>query len=481
MSSVQRIFKNSAVLAGGRILTKAGSLVFLGFVTRALGEDGFGRFSSAMALVGLVEVLPNYVARPFIIRYAARRQEKSGDFISGVLTTNFFLSIILFGCFFAVVPFLGYAREAQISAYILAFSLLFSSMTNSYHALYNGRERMEFSAMVDVFNTILTIAFGAAVLICALGVVELTGAYVLARVATFFFARRLGRRLLADKRFRLPDRALLGSMLTGAWPFFITQLFIIFYCRADIVMLSFMDSVVDKEVAVGRYNTAYKLMEALGLVTSAFVMSVYPVLARKFMKGTEGVLVTFRKSLRVLVGLTMPVAVGTTILATQIMGAFFGEPFAVAGAALQILIWGQVLDSINPLCASTLRALDREKELAKITGVCAMFNVGLNIFLIPKYSYMGAAYATLFSYVLVFSWSYYNLRKSLGKLEIAGIIARAAAAALVMGAGVWWTARFGLFTAIPVGVGIYAVAAFAFGVVTKDDLVLFRNLVKKRA
>jgi O-antigen/teichoic acid export membrane protein len=480
MSSVQRIFKNSAVLAGGRILTKAGSLIFLGFVTRALGEEDFGRFSSAMALVGFVAVLPNYVARPFIIRYAAREREKSGDFISGVLATNFFLSIMLFASFFAVVPFLGYAADAQTAAYILAFSLLFSSMTNSYHALFYGRERMEYSTMTDVFNTLLTIAFGVMVLVFSGGVVELTGAYLLARVATFFYAMRLGRRLCDDKSFRMPSAALMRSMFTGAWPFFITQLFIVFYNRADIVMLSFMDSVVEKEIAVGRYNTAYKLMEALGLVTSAFVMSVYPVLARKFMKGAGGVLTTFRKSLRVLVAVTMPVAVGTTILAEQIMGNFFGKPFAVAGAALQILIWGQVMDSINPLNAATMRALGREKDLARITGVCAVFNVALNIILIPRYSYMGAAVATLLSFLLVYAWSYFTLRKALGKLAVFGIIARAALAAIIMGVAVWWTAQYGLLVAIPTGIIVYILAAFGCGVVGKEDVQLFARLIQKK-
>ncbi len=475
MSSAKTIIKNTTALAVGRILTKAGSLVFLGYMTRVLGESGFGRFSTAMALVGFVEVVPGYVARTFVIRQVARDREKSGAFLAGVIWSNIILSVLLFWALVAVVPLLGYAEETRLACYILAASLLFSSVTNSYHAVFAGRERMELSALTDLFNAGLTIGLGVLVLVSGGGIVPLVGAYFAGRLVTFFLARRLAHGLLEDKRFRLPDRVLWRTLIFGAWPFFITQLFIVFYNRADILMLSFMDSTMDKEIAVGHYNAAYKLMEALGLLTSAFVMSVYPVLARKFLEGPDGVLVVFRKAFRVLCALVLPVAVGTTILARDLMGLLFGQNYAAAGAALQILIWGQAMDSINPLAAVTLRALEKEKELAKITGVCAVFNVALNIVLIPRYSYMGAAVATLLSFLLVFGWSYVVLAGALGRLRIGGMMLRSLAAALLMGAVVFLVRDHGLVVAVLVGVVTYVPLAFLLGVVNKEELKSLAN------
>ncbi|MCZ7583010.1 MAG: flippase [Deltaproteobacteria bacterium] len=476
MSSAGKIFKNTGALAVGRIITKAASLVFLGYVTRVLGESGFGRFSTAMALVGFVEIFPGYIGRTYIIRQFAREREASGPFLSGVLASNVLLSFALFFEMILVVPLLGYAGDTNTACLVLAASLLFSSLTNSYHALFAGHERMELSAYADVFNTALTIALAVPVLAMGGQVVALVGAYAGARVVTFFLARRFARPLLDDSRFIRPSAALLKTMSIGAWPFFITQLFIIFYNRADIVMLSFMNQPMDKEIAVGHYNAAYKLMEAMGLVTSAFVAAVYPVLARKFLEGADGVLVTFRKAFRILAAFVFPVAVGTTILASDLMGLLFGESFAGAALALQILIWGQAMDSINPLAAVTMRALEKERDLARITGVCAVFNVALNIVLIPRFSYNGAAAATLLSFLLVYVWSRHVLARELGTLHIVAPVVRTIVASAAMGAVVWWARAYGLAAAIAAGVAAYALFAAVLGVMSREEW----NLVTAR-
>ncbi|MCC6157882.1 MAG: oligosaccharide flippase family protein [Deltaproteobacteria bacterium] len=475
MSTLRSVVKNSAALAAGRIATKALSLVFLGYVTREMGEAGFGRFSMAMALVGFVEVIPGYVARPFIIRFVARERERSGRFLSGVLTTNIVLTLLLCAGLFGAVPFFGYPADVELAIHLLAASLLFSSVTNSYHAVFAGFERMELISIADVANTVLTIALGIGAIAAGGGVVALCGAYALARVATFFLARHWARGLLVDRRFEWPDRDLIRTLLTGSWPFFITTMFVIFYNRADIVMLSWMRGPVDTELAVGRYNAAYKLMEALGLVTSAFVMAVYPVMARRFVHGGAGVLDAFRPSFRALVAFTLPVAVGTSLLAHDLMALLFGDAFAVAGAALVVLIWGQVLDSVNPLAAVALRAVEREGELAKITLVGAAINVGLNLYLIPRHSYMGAAAATLASFAVVWAWSVVSLRRALGPLRVGVDAARGVFAAGAMGIAVWFARPYGLVAAIATGVVVYVPAAIAVGLIRRADLALIRK------
>ncbi|MBZ0274458.1 flippase [bacterium] len=479
MSVARRVLKNTGALAAGRIVTKAMSLAFLGYVTRHLGEAGFGRFATAMALVGFVEVLPGYVSRAYIVRTVARMGRASSTFLGHVVATNVLLSLALFGVLFLVVPLLGYAGDTRLATYILAASLLFSSITNTYHAAFAGHERMELSALVDVANTLLTIALGVAVLAQGGEVVPLASVYLAARAVTWAIARRMTRRLSDAAPFTLPGWLETRTLASAAWPFFITSLFIIFYNRADIIMLSLIPGPIDAEIAVGRYNAAYKLMEALGLVTSAFVAAIYPVLARQWTEGGDRVRVTFRAAMRALCAFALPVAVGTTLLAPDVMGLLFGAPFFVAGAALQVLIWGQVLDSVNPLAGTTLRAADRERDLALITGVCAVFNVVLNLFLIPRYSYMGAAWATLASFALVFAWNMRVLRGVIGKLDIAGDIARAAAAAFVMGVAVYFARRYGLGVAITAGVVSYVPLAFAFGLVDTRVIAAIRRRILK--
>ena len=55
------------------------------------------------------------------------------------------------------------------------------------------------------------------------------------------------------------------------------------------------------------------------------------------------------------------------------------------------------------LFGNLLGAINRQKEYHNHTGISALFNVVLNLFLIPKYSYIGASVAIVSLEGLVFT------------------------------------------------------------------------------
>ena len=484
MSTIARIAKNTAALAVGNIITKFLSLVFIIYVARKLGDIGFGRFSTAMALVGLVAVLPNYIARPFIIRETARARDRAGKILDQVALTNILLALVVFGALALIAPHLGYHPDTVHAILLLGFALMFDAVTNSYHAALAGFERMDLSALTNVANTLMTVIIGGAVLALGYGLLPLIGAYVAAKALTLLLARRM--LALCEVRTAVGFNAeLMKHMLGGAWPFFVTTMFVILYARLDIVMLSFFRG----EAEVGYYNAAYKLMEGMGLLAASFVTAVYPVLARLFVDQPDQLWHVYRRALRYLLAFVLPAAAGLTVVAPDLVPALFGEGFAPAAVALMILVWGQMLDGLNPLLAQTLRATDRERTVAWITGVGAGFNLTANLILIPPFGLYGAAAATVASFALVYAINSRVLTKALGPVKIGVPLVRTLLATGVMALALWLLSRYALTTMsmgwragllVAAGTMMYPPLAVVFEVLDKDDRAFLGGLLKTK-
>jgi len=484
MSSTARVARNTAALAAGNLITKILSLAFLVYVARRLGDLGFGEFSTAMALVGFVSVLPNYLARPYLVRETARARDRAGRLLDQVAVSNIALSLLVFGGLWLVAPRLGYDAPTVNAIALLGFALVFDSVANSYHSALAGFERLDYSAVINVANTLLTVALGVAVLLAGGGLQALIGAYVAAKVVTLLLARR-ALRLLAVRTSVGFDPQMLWALHAGAWPFFITTLFVMIYQRLDIVILSFFR----KPEEVGHYNAAYKLMEGMGLIAASFVQAVYPVMSRLFVERPDRLALAYRQSLRYLLAFLVPAAAGLTVVAWDLVPACFGPTFVPAAVALMILVWGQLLDGLNPLLAQALRAADRERTVAWITGVGAATNIVANLILIPPFGLYGASVATVISFGVVLWLNQRGLAKVLGRSEIAGPLARTAAAALAMAAAMWFLRQYALLdlgrgwraaAMVLTGCLAYPLAAWLLGVLNREDRRLLGDLARAK-
>ena len=62
---------------------------------------------------------------------------------------------------------------------------------------------------------------------------------------------------------------------------------------------------------------------------------------------------------------------------------------------------------VNYLMGYLLNAIDKQRLFTLTVALTTMLNIALNLALIPKYSFAGAAYATLISEIVSFVMLYY--------------------------------------------------------------------------
>ena len=103
--------------------------------------------------------------------------------------------------------------------------------------------------------------------------------------------------------------------------------------------------------------------------------------------------------------IVIPPALGIIAFSKFLLLTFFGVVYAEGALALQILVIGMLIYVVATVNISILSAIGKAGITAKITVVSAVFNIALNLLLIPILGIEGAALTTAFSYAVSFIWS----------------------------------------------------------------------------
>jgi O-antigen/teichoic acid export membrane protein len=195
---------------------------------------------------------------------------------------------------------------------------------------------------------------------------------------------------LTDLPLRVDLRRWLPLVAAGL-PFGISSFAVIVSFKFDTVFLSLARTSSE----VGWYSAAYSLVFVLLNGLLAFNGVLVPSLSRQYGFDPDGVSRFYQKAIRLLWSATLPIAVGTSVLADQLVVALYGSTFTPAGIALRILIWVLPTMTLTSICGAMTTVLHRERATARLNLVNATFNVSLNLWAIPHYGILGAAVATV--------------------------------------------------------------------------------------
>jgi O-antigen/teichoic acid export membrane protein len=209
--------------------------------------------------------------------------------------------------------------------------------------------------------------------------------------------------------------------------------------------------------------------------------ALFPLMSRLYISSEESLKVAYEKSFKYLVLLGLPVSVGGMVLANRIIPFLFGGEFGNSTIALQILIWDCLLLCMYRPMLYVLGSINRQGSMALIGGIGALVNVGLNLLLIPRWSYIGAGITTLATGVLVTIASWYVVAKYFYRLPMHKIMAKPLIASVTMGAIVYFCSRvtsLNLALLIILGAASYFLIAYLIKAFSREDISLFMHVVR---
>lgn len=204
-----------------------------------------------------------------------------------------------------------------------------------------------------------------------------------------------------------------------------------------------------------------------GMIINAFL----PTIAHHYQHNRAQLANTVQQLLRSNLLLALPLAVGGTLLAPEIIAWLYRPEYAPATLAFQILLWSTVGIYIWAVFGNTLQVCGHERDYMKNFAWALIVTVVGNIILIHYFSLYGAAVATLLTQITLIGFMVHSYRRWGERVNIRTAALKIIAAATVMGVVVWWLpSTWPLWLKISAGVVVYAIVVFSTRAVRVSEL-----------
>jgi O-antigen/teichoic acid export membrane protein len=255
------------------------------------------------------------------------------------------------------------------------------------------------------------------------------------------------------------------QILRSAWPIGLSSLFMIAYARIDMVMLSLFGFTPSE---IGWYSVSVKILEIFSLVPFLIMAGLFPIFAVLTFKDREAFKRSYQKALTYLIIVSIPLVLTTFFLSDSLVVFFFGLTFAKSVPSLKILIFAVPFIFINYVLINTLIVLNQGKIITWGSGSALIFNVVINIIILPGYGYLGASWTTVATEILLSICFLGFLQRFFLDLPLMRFILKLGVSGGLMGLSLW-----GLRSCPSVVVWITAFLAYGLG------LVLFRLVTRE--
>jgi O-antigen/teichoic acid export membrane protein len=404
-----RLHTHVIAIAAGEGTARLCNLILVVFLSRTFGVRAAGAYAIAQALFLYQSNGTDFGLRQTGARLVARNPGNIRQVVRFIQRRRILLALLMMALGYwygRAGPVPGDAR-AMVSLYALAIF----GYGLSVDWLAWGMQRFAFMsgwrAFVSVIGVSIAIVsvrrFNAGLLIVPLA----TGlAYLIA--GAWLWVVWAGRVVKSEPKEMsgspladLPDwrsTAVLGIALLMYQAFF----------SIDTVMLAGMTD----SVQTGLYSAAYRLLLLVLAIYYFIMQAVYPRLAA-IPEGQQRIRM-LRRPLLFAVAAGVGAAIAMGIARKPLIELLYGNAFAPSAALAGPLLFAIPLDFVTSVLLTVLVAWDHPRRVIAATGTAVATNVVLNLFLIPRYGALGAAFATPVSYVpflLTLVWQLLHVSK----------------------------------------------------------------------
>jgi O-antigen/teichoic acid export membrane protein len=476
MAVLRRALGNTAVMLVAQLITWTATLVTTAVLGAQLGVDAFGTLYLAMSISLLFSVLVEFGLNQQLVRAIARDRDLAGPYLVNAIAIKLALAIVAYLAILVLIFVLGYSAEAGRVIAIYSLILAFTGLSTTFTSVYQGTQRVVHAAVGSIIEKVLVCVLAIVLLWLGFGVVAMAAVFVAGAAAGALW-QGLSLRRVAHIELRL-DRAVIGTLVRNAVPFFAYWVLGSLYYRLDTILLSKLTGAA----VLGWYGAAYRLFDTLVFLPNIVASAIlFPILSQLSTQSRPALRRAMTKGLDIILIVGMPICIGLLTLADPIIRLIYRQPeYVNAVPALQWLAVGLLLLYINSILSVTIVSLNSERKMTLVAGLALVVNLSLNLILIPLFQHVGAASTTAITegfimiYLLVVMPRDLLARSTLAVLIKAGIASAAMAVALTALRG----QSLGLL--IPVGAAVYALVGIVLRMVPAEDFRMVGSALARR-
>lgn len=475
MSTVRKIGRNMFSLFTGQLAASFLAVILSIYIARTLGQTLFGTYSFVITFVALYSIFFDLGYETLLIKEVAKDKSKANSFLNNVIIIRVTLAFVIFSVVIILMNLLNFPDTVKNLVYIFGIAQVITSLSNLFKVTFRAFEKMHLEAIITITISIIKCSLGLLVIFFGYGLMSLALVFLFVAIADIFINLFVCEKKVVRTTFDF-DRSFFKNTIAKALALGTVTIFALIYVRIDTVMLEFMKG----SAVVGWYNAAYNLILGFNPVPVLFMNALLPMMAYTFVKSNESLRYVYEKSFRFLLIFALPLTLGIFLLSDKFILLIYGKGYVDSIGALRILSFDILLKFLYLCLWFVLIAADQQYKLAFCAAGGAVINIALNFVLIPKFSLIGAAIATIITETYILGIYLYlahrcALRISLPKIFLKPIIASAGMAVFI-----YFLRPINIFLLVGLSIVVYFGIFYLIRGFSQEDLALLRQLLARK-
>lgn len=390
----------------GAIIPMALNLIKTPVFTRHYTTEDFGYLGLVMTGFGYLSTVSFTWLGSCMWRYynSFKKKNMIDKLYSNVLFLYFLSTVLTFIVSLIFILISRYENYSSIVNQLIALSFIHFS-TKELIGLFMIVVRIK--GFAKVFNLILILQVGLAFCLLLLFAFEfeMNIASMLASsiVIDILLILALLKYLIKNGKLKLISRKLIDKriiriLFNYGSVTLIASIFLLLIVSSDRYIVALFDTVSN----VGIYTRVYDIAQ-LSIAALAFVYfsTINPLMIKELTYNFKNSDELLSKYLYGFILLGLPITFMASIYSKEIADILLGEDFRSGYIIMPFVFFSAFIYGMVKIFENKLKFASKVKYVAYIFAACFVFNLILNLLLIPKFGYQGAAWSTLITYVFM--------------------------------------------------------------------------------
>lgn len=412
-----KIASNTVVQMIGRIVILALSLISIKLITNYLGTAGTGYYNTVITYLSFAIVIADLGLFSVTVREASRYPHKLKKIFSNIFAIRIVTAVLVTVIAILIANATSYPAEIKTGVLVAALFPIFNLVGSVYDMFFQYKLEMQKLVLAEVISKIITIVIILIITLFHLGYYSIVFTVSLAAVFNFLIKVIVSRKELSlSVKW---EKEIVRDILKMSVPLGIVFIVNNIYFKVDTLILFYYKGAVD----VGIYAVAYRVLESSLFAGSYLSSSLKPLLSTSIDQDTDKAEKAVTQAVTFLLTLAFAMTIISFVFASDII-LFLSNRFFLPGASsLAVLGLTPIFLFPSGLFGEVLIAKDKKKILITLSIFILTFNVVLNIFFIPRYSYMGASITTVISEIVLVLASFMAARRVINiKLDFVRVL-----------------------------------------------------------
>lgn len=474
MSTVRTLVKNTSVLFLSQLISYILAFFYTLYSARYLGTTNFGIISFATAISGLFAIGTDLGLSTLTIREVARDKSRTYKYLGNHGSIKFILSVLTMTALVIFVNIGTFDNITKYVVYLIGSSVIINAFGGIFSSLFRAYEQMEYQSISEILNaTLLFIG----ILLCVFtkqSVIMVSLVYVIASLAVLLYNFAMCTRNYGLIHFQF-DFKFWKYLIGNAYPLAITSIFALISFKMNTILLNMLTS----SAVVGEYTAAFNLMQALIFIPTVFSTAIMPIFAKFYVDSKDMLAYSYKKSLKYLTIISMPISMGTLVLSEKIIMFIYGPAYVNTIPILELIIWALPAIFLSYILGTSIASINKQHETIKATFICLLFSTIGNYILINLFSGVGAAMITVLNEISMVIFYMYIMHKYGYQVPLKEILFKPFIASVVMGIVVYFV-NLELFSSVFIGIIVYFATVFIIKTFDEDDKNILKQLLPEK-